>query len=96
MQIHQLQLQRAQSQACVLRFTGRLDIDGTANVGLVELPQSHPFAHTNLTDNIIQFKTDRYCDNPLVIQGPGAGSEVTAAGVFADVLRLCGDLGANV
>ena len=47
-----------------------------------------PFSNINLTDNIVQFKSDRYSANPLVVQGPGAGPEVTAAGVFADLLRL--------
>jgi bifunctional aspartokinase / homoserine dehydrogenase 1 len=92
----QQKFQSTQEQGMVLRFTGRLHMDGTATVGLTELPDAHPFAHTNLTDNVIQFTTDRYCENPLVIQGPGAGSAVTAAGVFADLLRLCGDLGAHV
>ena len=48
----------------------------------------HSFANINLTDNIVQFETERYSANPLVVQGPGAGPEVTAAGVFADLLRL--------
>ena len=48
----------------------------------------HPFSNINLTDNIVQFETQRYSANPLVVQGPGAGPEVTAAGVFADLLRL--------
>ncbi len=80
----------------VLRFVGELDDQGQAKVGLLALSEDHPFAHANLTDNIIQFKTDRYCDNPLVVQGPGAGPAVTAAGVFADLLRLCNNLGARV
>jgi len=94
------QMKQRYDAACeagnVLRFVGELDRDGKAKVGLIELSENHPFAHTNLTDNIVQFKTDRYCDNPLVVQGPGAGPAVTAAGVFADLLRLCGNLGARV
>ncbi len=86
----------ARERNCVLRFVGRLDENGSAFVGLSELPVEHSFAHTNLTDNVIQFQTDRYLENPLVVQGPGAGTGVTAAGVFADLLRLCGDLGAHV
>jgi bifunctional aspartokinase / homoserine dehydrogenase 1 len=89
-------LQAAKDRGCVLRFIGKLDESGKAFVGLSELPAEHSFAHTNLTDNVIQFTTDRYLDNPLVVQGPGAGTVVTAAGVFADLLRLCGDLGAHV
>jgi aspartokinase/homoserine dehydrogenase 1 len=46
-----------------------------------------------LTDNLVQFRTRRYADNPLVVQGPGAGPEVTAAGVFADVLAIAQSLG---
>jgi aspartokinase/homoserine dehydrogenase 1 len=46
-----------------------------------------------LTDNIVQFVTGRYCDNPLIVRGPGAGPAVTAAGIFADLLRLCSMLG---
>jgi aspartokinase/homoserine dehydrogenase 1 len=49
---------------------------------------SHPFCNINLTDNIVQFESARYSENPLVIQGPGAGPEVTAGGVFSDLLRL--------
>lgn len=89
-------LRAAQERGSVLRFVGRLDENGKAFVGLSELPAEHSFAHTNLTDNVIQFTTDRYLENPLVVQGPGAGTGVTAAGVFADLLRLCGDLGAHV
>ena len=62
----------------------------------MELPATHAFAHIRLTDNVIQFTTARYKDNPLVVQGPGAGPEVTAAGVFADLLRVAAALGARV
>ncbi len=71
-----------------LRYVASLDADGTASVGLEAVEKSHPFSNINLTDNIVQFQTERYSSNPLVIQGPGAGPEVTAAGVFADLLRL--------
>jgi aspartokinase/homoserine dehydrogenase 1 len=57
-------------------------------VGLEAVATDHPFCNINLTDNIVQFKSERYSSNPLVVQGPGAGPEVTAAGVFADLLRL--------
>jgi aspartokinase/homoserine dehydrogenase 1 len=80
----------------VLRYVARLDRDGAASVGLVELERTHAFANIRLTDNIVQFTTRRYCDNPLVIQGPGAGPEVTAAGVFADLLRVAASLGARL
>lgn len=80
----------------VLRYVARLDRNGHASVGLVELDLTHAFAHLRETDNIVQFGTRRYCNNPLVVQGPGAGPEVTAAGVFADLLRVAGTLGARV
>jgi aspartokinase/homoserine dehydrogenase 1 len=85
----------ATAKGQVLRYVARLDADG-ARVGLVALPQSHAFAHLQLTDNIVQFNTRRYCDNPLIVQGPGAGPEVTAAGVFADLLRVGAALGARL
>ena len=81
----------------VLRYVAALDAASRhASVGLVELERSHPFANINLTDNIVQFVTSRYHQNPLVVQGPGAGPAVTAAGVFADLLRVCAYLGAKL
>jgi aspartokinase/homoserine dehydrogenase 1 len=49
-----------------------------------------------LTDNVVRFLTSRYNQNPLVVQGPGAGPEVTAGGVFGDLLRVCAYLGARL
>ena len=89
-------LAQAQASGRVLRYVARLDNSGSASVGLVELPREHAFANIRQTDNIVQFSTKRYCDNPLVVQGPGAGPEVTAAGVFADLLRVAQALGARV
>jgi aspartokinase/homoserine dehydrogenase 1 len=71
-----------------LRYVAGLDDDGNASVALEAVSPGHPFCNINLTDNIVQFTSDRYAANPLVVQGPGAGPEVTAAGVFADLLRL--------
>ena len=84
----------AKAKQHVLRFVARVDDKG-AKVGLVELPLDHAFAHLKPTDNIVQFTTRRYRDNPLVVQGPGAGTAVTAAGVFADLLRIAQALGAR-
>jgi aspartokinase/homoserine dehydrogenase 1 len=86
----------AQAKGKVLRYIGRLDASGAASVGLEELDAGHTFAHIALTDNVVRFVTDRYCDNPLIVQGPGAGPAVTAAGVFADLLRVCAYLGAKL
>ncbi len=80
----------------VLRYVGRLSADGQATVGLVEFDAQHAFAKIALTDNVVRFETRRYCDNPLIVQGPGAGPEVTAGGVFADLLRLSAYLGARL
>jgi len=85
----------AKAAGKVLRYVARLD-DAGASVGLVELPADHAFANLRLTDNIVQFTTRRYCDNPLIVQGPGAGPEVTAAGVFADLLRVAAGQGARL
>ena len=71
-----------------LRYVATLDADGNAAVGLEAMESGHPFCNINLTDNIVQFESERYSENPLVIQGPGAGPEVTAGGVFSDLLRL--------
>ena len=91
----QQRLQAAQSRNHVLRYIGSLDAaTRKATVGLVELPHSHTFANINLTDNVVRFTSSRYNQNPLVVQGPGAGPEVTAGGVFADLLRVCAYLGA--
>jgi aspartokinase/homoserine dehydrogenase 1 len=85
--------QTAQKQGRVLRYVGRLNRRDGATVGLEALPADHPFAHMNLTDNIVRYESQRYSANPLVVQGPGAGPAVTAAGVFADLLRLASYLG---
>jgi len=80
----------------VLRYVGRIDAEGHATVGLVRLDARHAFANIALTDNVVRFATRRYCDNPLIVQGPGAGPEVTAGGVFSDLLRLSAYLGAHL
>lgn len=71
-----------------LRYVATLDADGKAAVELDAVDEKHPFCNINLTDNIVQFESERYAENPLVIQGPGAGPEVTAGGVFSDLIRL--------
>ncbi|MDF3022086.1 MAG: bifunctional aspartate kinase/homoserine dehydrogenase [Steroidobacteraceae bacterium] len=86
----------AASRGKVLRYVGRLTADGKATVGVSELEKSHAFANIALTDNVVRYATARYNSNPLIVQGPGAGPEVTAAGVFADLLRVCSYLGAHL
>ncbi len=93
----QQRLEVARARNHVLRYIGSLDAaTRKASVGLVELPRNHTFANINLTDNVVRFSTSRYNQNPLVVQGPGAGPEVTAGGVFADLLRVCAYLGAKL
>jgi bifunctional aspartokinase / homoserine dehydrogenase 1 len=83
-------VQQAKRNGQVLRYVADIDVQaGKAAVRLQGFAPNHPFANISLTDNIVQFVTGRYCDNPLIIRGPGAGPAVTAAGIFADLLRLC-------
>jgi bifunctional aspartokinase / homoserine dehydrogenase 1 len=88
--------QAAKQAGKVLRFVGRITAKGEATVGVVELDAKHAFANIALTDNVVRFATARYNNNPLIVQGPGAGPEVTAGGVFADLLRLSAYLGAQL
>ncbi len=70
-----------------LRFVGRFDGE-RASVGLQVLPQDHPLCAGAGTDNRVAIYSDRYPEQPLVVQGPGAGAEVTAAGLIDDVLAI--------
>ena len=71
----------------VLKFIARYE-GGVASVGLEALPADHPLAAGAGTDNRVAIWSDRYREQPLVIQGPGAGAEVTAAALIDDVLRI--------
>jgi aspartokinase/homoserine dehydrogenase 1 len=76
----------------VLRYVGVVTAEGRAKVALLPYAQSHAFAGLAATDNVIAFSSARYASQPLVVRGPGAGPEVTAGGVFADLLRLATSL----
>ncbi|WP_316799013.1 bifunctional aspartate kinase/homoserine dehydrogenase I [Pedobacter frigidisoli] len=78
---------RAASEGKVLRYIGKLE-DGDVEISLQMVDDSHPFYMLSGSDNIISFTTDRYKSRPLVVKGPGAGAEVTAAGVFADIINV--------
>lgn len=80
-------LQQARDRRHVLRYVGTLQ-DGRARAALQEFPADHPFAATKGSDNVIAFTTKRYARTPLVVQGPGAGADVTAMGIFSDMLKL--------
>ena len=87
---HFLQLYReAIDQNKKLKFTASFDKEsGYAEIGLKAFSAEHPFFNLKGTDNMILFYTKRYHDQPLIVQGAGAGSEVTASGIFADLLRI--------
>lgn len=72
-----------------LRFLGRFDAE-RASVGLQALPADHPLCGGGGTDNRVAIYSDRYPEQPLVVQGPGAGAEVTAAALLDDVLAIAG------
>ena len=78
---------RAAARGNVLRYVGSLE-KGRARAGLKEFPKAHPVASAKGSDNVIAFTTKRYATTPLVVQGPGAGADVTAMGVFSDILKL--------
>jgi len=71
----------------LLRFIAKLE-NGEASINLVAVDQTNPFHGLSGSDNMIVFTTDRYKERPLVIRGPGAGAEVTAAGVFAEIITI--------
>ena len=73
-------------------YVGSIHKDGTVSVNIASFSQNHPFNRLQGTDNMLIINTQRYNEQPLVIQGPGAGAEVTAAGIFADLLRLSSSL----
>ncbi|MEO9570124.1 MAG: bifunctional aspartate kinase/homoserine dehydrogenase I [Polaribacter sp.] len=77
----------ANDKDCCLKYVAEF-IDGKANVGLQHIPSDHPFYNLEGSDNIVLFFTDRYPENPLLIKGAGAGADVTASGIFADVIRI--------
>ena len=77
----------ARARGEVLRYRARATRGGV-RVGLVSVPAGSALASLDGTDNLFVFTTARYRDRPLVVSGPGAGVEVTAAGVLGDVLRL--------
>jgi aspartokinase/homoserine dehydrogenase 1 len=88
--------EEAKANGKKLRYVGVVDVaNGKGAVELREYEYEHPFAQLSGSDNIISFETKRYVEGQaLVVRGPGAGAEVTAGGVFGDVLRVSQYLGA--
>ena len=80
-------LKSARSNNSSLKYVARLN-EGKAEVGLKEITPGNDFFNIQGSDNIILFYTARYKDNPLIIKGAGAGAEVTASGIFGDIIRI--------
>ena len=81
------QIEASKAEGNVLRYVAEISSEHVS-VGLKSVPKSSPIGSLRGPDNIFVFTTERYHDNPLVIRGPGAGIEVTAAGVLGDVLKI--------
>ncbi len=77
----------AKNKKCKLRYVAQYE-KGRASVGLQEIPEGHDFHNLEGSDNIVLFYTERYPNQPLIIKGAGAGAEVTASGIFADIIRV--------
>ncbi|HEX5026654.1 MAG TPA: bifunctional aspartate kinase/homoserine dehydrogenase I [Agriterribacter sp.] len=76
----------AAAEDCKLKFVAKFQ-DGKASVGLEHIAPQHDLYHLYGKDNVVLFYTERYPQQPLVVKGAGAGAEVTASGVFADIIR---------
>ncbi|MFY0714452.1 bifunctional aspartate kinase/homoserine dehydrogenase I [Seonamhaeicola sp. NFXS20] len=77
----------AKANNCQLKYVAKFD-NGNASVSLQEIPVGHPFYNLEGSDNIVMFYTERYPKQPMIIKGAGAGADVTASGLFADIIRL--------
>lgn len=77
----------AQADEAALQYLGTLSEEGI-RVGVRRVPRSSPFGQLDGQDNLFEITTDRYASSPLVVRGPGAGPDVTAAGVLADVIEI--------
>ncbi|WP_067149181.1 bifunctional aspartate kinase/homoserine dehydrogenase I [Pseudotamlana agarivorans] len=80
----------AKANNCQLKYVAKFD-QGKASVSLQEIPEGHPFYNLEGSDNIVMFYTQRYPKNPMIIKGAGAGADVTASGLFADIIRIAND-----
>ncbi|MBV9924783.1 MAG: bifunctional aspartate kinase/homoserine dehydrogenase I [Acidobacteria bacterium] len=87
-------LSAARERGEVLRYVGTIEPGGKVSASLRPYPLAHPFAGLSESDNVVSYRTARYDVQPMIVRGPGAGPAVTAAGVFADLLRLATFLGA--
>ncbi len=79
--------EKAQKNDCRLKYVATFS-GGKAKVALQEVNREHPFYNLDGKDNIVLFYTSRYTDQPLIVKGAGAGAEVTASGLFGDIISL--------
>lgn len=77
----------AKANNCQLKYVAEYK-NGKASVGLQEIPEGHPFYNLEGKDNIVMFHTQRYPEQPLIVKGAGAGADVTASGLFADIIKI--------
>ncbi|OGM48986.1 homoserine dehydrogenase [Aspergillus bombycis] len=83
----------AEKEGKFVRFVGSIDMASReVKVGMESFRKAHLIAALQGSDNIISFYTKRYSDNPLIVQGVGAGGDVTAMGVLSDLLKLFSDI----
>ncbi len=85
--VMEAKIKQASDQGKVLRYIAKLQ-NGKASISLEPVGADHLFYALSGSDNIIAYSSDRYQEKPLLIRGPGAGAEVTAAGVFADLVEV--------
>jgi len=80
-------LNSAEKNNCQLKYVAEFS-NGKAKVSLKEIPEGHPFYNLKGKDNIVMFYTNRYSEQPMIIKGAGAGADVTASGLFADIIKI--------
>lgn len=80
-------MQAARAEGTVLQYLGELSGEGI-DVGVQSVPENDAFGRLSGQNNLFEITTDRYAESPLIVRGPGAGPDVTAAGVLADVLKV--------
>lgn len=80
-------LENAEKQGAKMKYVAQLE-NGKAKVGIQMVEEGHDFYNLEGSDNIILFYTNRYKEQPLIVKGAGAGADVTASGIFADIIRI--------
>ena len=80
-------LEKAEKEGAKMKYVAQLE-NAKAKVGIQLVKEGHNFYNLEGSDNIILFYTNRYKDQPLIVKGAGAGADVTASGIFADIIRI--------